>query len=82
MDHEELVATGDPARSILSVAGDVGADYVILGAEGASRLGNAIFGSVSEEVLRRADRPVLLVGGKRARTDPMLDRMDRMHAGT
>jgi hypothetical protein len=44
-------------------------------------LGNALFGSVSEEVLQRADRTVLLVGGKRATTDPMLDRLQRMKAG-
>ena len=80
-EHEEVVATGDPARAIVAVAKEVGADYVIMGAEGSSRLGNAFFGSVSEEVLRRADRTVLLVGGKRARTDPLLDRLERMRAG-
>lgn len=80
VEHEEVVVTGDPARAILAVAGDVGADYVLMGAEGTSRLGNALFGSVSEEVLRHADRTVLLVGGKRSPTDPLLDRLERMHA--
>jgi nucleotide-binding universal stress UspA family protein len=81
VEHEEVVVTGNPARAILAVAQDVGADYVLMGAVGASRLGNALFGSVSEEVLRRADRTVLLVGGKRATTDPILDRLQRMKAG-
>ena len=80
-DHEEVIATGDPARAIVAVAEQVGADYVIMGAEGSSRLGNALFGNVSEEVLRRADRTVILVGGKRAQTDPLLDRLERMRAG-
>jgi nucleotide-binding universal stress UspA family protein len=81
VEYEEVVTAGDPARTILAVAEDVGADYVLMGAEGASRLSNALFGSVSEEVLRRADRTVLLVGGKRAQTDPLLDRLERMHSG-
>lgn len=78
VEHEEVVTAGDPARTIVAVAEDVGADYVLMGAVGSSRLGNAIFGSVSEEVLRHADRTVLLVGGKRAQTDPMLGRLERM----
>lgn len=80
VEHEEVIVAGDPAGAIVAVAEKVGADYVIMGAEGVSRLGNALFGSVSEEVLRRTDRTVLLVGGKRARTDPLLDRLERMHA--
>ncbi len=81
VEHEEVVVTGNPARAILAVAEEVGADYVLMGAEGASWLGNALFGSVSEEVLRRADRTVLLVGGKRSPGDPLLGRLERMRAG-
>ena len=80
VEHEEVVVTGNPAWAILAVAEEVGADYVLMGAEGASRLGNALFGSVSEEVLRRADRTVLLVGGKRSPGDPLLGRLERMRA--
>ena len=78
VEHEEVVATGDPARAILTVAREVGADYVLMGAEGSTRMENALFGSVSEEVLRHADRTVLLVGGRRSQADPLLDRLQRM----
>ena len=63
VDAEELVVSGRPARAILSVAGELGADPVFVGAEGMSKLEHALVGSVSEEVLRRADRTVLVVGG-------------------
>lgn len=72
VEHEEVVVVGVPARVILSVADDVGADYIVMGANGASRLGHVLFGSVAEEVSRRADRSVILVGGKRARTEPLM----------
>jgi len=61
---------GAPARTILAVADDVGADYIEMGANGASRLEHVLFGSVAEEVSRCADRGVILVGGKR--TEPQL----------
>jgi nucleotide-binding universal stress UspA family protein len=60
---EELVVSGRPAQAILSAAEELGADAVFLGAEGMSKLGHALIGSVSEEVLRRADRDVIVVGG-------------------
>ncbi len=60
---EELVVFGRPEQTILSVAEEVGADPIFLGAEGMSRLEHALIGSVSEETLRRANRTVLVVGG-------------------
>jgi hypothetical protein len=41
----------------------VGADSIFLGAEGTSGLEHALIGSVSEEVLRHANRTVLVVDG-------------------
>ena len=41
-----------PEQSILAVAEEVGADPIVLGAEGMSGLEHALIGSVSEEVLR------------------------------
>jgi nucleotide-binding universal stress UspA family protein len=60
---EELIVLGRPEQSILAVAEEVGADPIVLGAEGRSRMEHALIGSVSEEVLRHANRTVLVVGG-------------------
>ncbi len=63
VECEELIVFGRPGRSILAVAEEVGADPIVLGAEGMSGLEHALIGSVSEEVLRHANRTVLVVGG-------------------
>jgi len=63
VECEELVVFGRPEQTILSVAEEVGADPAFLGAKGMSRLEHAFIGSVSEEVLRHANRIVLVVGG-------------------
>jgi nucleotide-binding universal stress UspA family protein len=60
---EELIVLGRPEQSILAVAEEVGADPIVLGAGGRSRMEHALIGSVSEEVLRHANRTVLVVGG-------------------
>lgn len=61
---EELIVLGDPARTIVAVAEELGAEPVVLGSEGKSTLAHALIGSVSEEVLRHANRTVLVVGGR------------------
>jgi nucleotide-binding universal stress UspA family protein len=63
LECEELIVFGRPEQSILAVAEEVGADPIVLGAEGMSGLEHALIGSVSEEVLRHANRTVLVVGG-------------------
>jgi nucleotide-binding universal stress UspA family protein len=63
VESEELIVFGRPEQTILSVAEEVGADPIFLGAEGMTRLEHAFIGSVSEEALRRANRTVLVVGG-------------------
>ena len=78
--HEELLAEGRPAEVIVGTAQEVGADYILMGAEGMTRVGHALLGSVSQEVLRHADRPVLLVGGRRLTDDPLLSRHFRLVA--
>jgi nucleotide-binding universal stress UspA family protein len=60
---EELVVFGRPEQTILAVAEELGADPIVLGAEGMSGLEHAFIGSVSAEVLRHANRTVLVVGG-------------------
>jgi nucleotide-binding universal stress UspA family protein len=63
VECEELIVFGRPDQTILAVAEEVGADPIVLGAEGMSGLEHALIGSVSEEVLRHANRTVLVVGG-------------------
>jgi nucleotide-binding universal stress UspA family protein len=63
VESEELIVFGGPEQTILSVAEEVGADPIFLGAEGMGRLEHAFIGSVSEEALRRANRTVIVVGG-------------------
>jgi nucleotide-binding universal stress UspA family protein len=63
VESEELVVFGRPEQAILSVAEELGADPIFLGAEGMTKLEHALIGSVSEEALRRANRTVLVVGG-------------------
>jgi nucleotide-binding universal stress UspA family protein len=63
VECEELIVFGRPYQTILAVAEEVGADPIVLGAEGMTGLEHAFIGSVSEEVLRRANRTVLVVGG-------------------
>jgi nucleotide-binding universal stress UspA family protein len=63
VECEELIVFGRPEQSILAVAEEVGADPIVLGAEGMSGLEHVLIGSVSEEVLRHANRTVLVVGG-------------------
>jgi hypothetical protein len=51
---------------------EVGADYIVMSAEGMSRLEDIVVVNVAQEVLKHADRTVLLVGGRRSPDDPML----------
>ena len=43
-----------------------------MSAEGMSRLEDIVVVNVAQEVLKHADRTVLLVGGRRSPDDPML----------
>jgi nucleotide-binding universal stress UspA family protein len=63
VESEELIVFGRPQQTILSVAEELSADPIFLGAEGMTGLEHALIGSVSEEALRRANRTVLVVGG-------------------
>jgi len=58
---ETWVTGGDPAREIVRRAHDRDVDLVVLGARGLRTLGRLLLGSVSETVLHRAGRPVLIV---------------------
>ena len=56
-----LVWDGDPAESIIAAAEAEGADVIVVGSHRRSPVGRAILGSVSDEVVRSAPCPVLVV---------------------
>jgi len=58
--HRDVVG-GPPATVIVDIARREGADLIVLGAHGMSGAERLLFGSVTEGVLRRADRSVLVV---------------------
>jgi nucleotide-binding universal stress UspA family protein len=51
---------GEPAPEILKVAGEVGADLIVMGTQGRTGLSRMLMGSVAEAVLRGARCPVLI----------------------
>ena len=58
---EILIECGQPANQILSRAGALPADVIVLGTHGAAPFEHMMLGSVAEKVLRKATCPVLTV---------------------
>jgi nucleotide-binding universal stress UspA family protein len=58
---ERQVAVGRPVDEIVEAAARPDVDLVVVGARGLGTLERVVLGSVSEGVLRHADRPVLIV---------------------
>jgi nucleotide-binding universal stress UspA family protein len=55
---------GDPEIQILELKESIGADLIVMGAYGHTRIREFILGSTTSHVLRKSDVPVLLVRGK------------------
>jgi nucleotide-binding universal stress UspA family protein len=60
-DAEPIGDVGDPAECILTVAEEHGADVIVVGSHHRSWLSRLFTGSVSGQVIKHADRPVLVV---------------------
>lgn len=58
------VLHGDPEAQILQVRETIGADLIVMGAYGHTRIRELILGSTTSHVLRKSEVPVLLVRGK------------------
>ncbi|MCE4625011.1 MAG: universal stress protein [Desulfurococcales archaeon] len=58
---ETEVLLGDPAEAIVELAKEKGADLIVLGRRGLSRLERLFVGSVTRKVLERAETDVLVV---------------------
>jgi nucleotide-binding universal stress UspA family protein len=57
----ELVAQGKPSAEIIRYAAENEVDMIVLGTHGKGMLDQALFGSTTERVVRRAPCPVLTV---------------------
>lgn len=56
-----VVRAGNPAEEILAEARRSGSDLVVMGSHGLSGIQKALFGSTTEQVLRKAQVPVLAI---------------------
>ena len=64
-----LVWEGEPADAILAAAESEGADVIVIGNSGKTGVGRMLMGSVSDDVIRRAAVPVMVVRAPRERED-------------
>ncbi len=55
------IATGDPAKEILSYARENGTDVIVIGSHGRSALASAVMGSVCTKIVHAGEIPVLVV---------------------
>jgi len=67
VEVEVEVLEGDPARRIVELARARDADLIVVGSRARSSIVGTLLGSVSREVLRDADRPVLVAARPAAR---------------
>jgi nucleotide-binding universal stress UspA family protein len=58
---EYAVGNGDAGREIVRVAGETGADVIVIATHGETGWRHALFGSVAERVVRLASCPVLTI---------------------
>jgi nucleotide-binding universal stress UspA family protein len=58
--YEVEVVEGSPADKVLEIAGSRDADLIVVGSRGRGGIAGAVLGSVSTEIVHRADRPVLV----------------------
>jgi len=61
LDATALLIQGTTVKTILQKATTLGADMVIIGSHGRSKIYQLLLGSVSEEVIHQAKCPVLVV---------------------
>jgi nucleotide-binding universal stress UspA family protein len=58
---EGRIAVGEPAPTIVAVARDLQADLVVMATHGHHEMRHVLMGSVTEDVVRTGNIPVLLV---------------------
>ena len=60
VDPDYEVLEGEPVDSILAFADSRDADLIVVGSRGLGRVAGTVLGSVSKEIIRRAERPVMV----------------------
>jgi nucleotide-binding universal stress UspA family protein len=60
VSYETEIVEGSPAEAILELARARAADLIVVGSRGRGAVTGAVLGSVSSEIVHRADRPVLV----------------------
>jgi nucleotide-binding universal stress UspA family protein len=68
--HEVIVADRPSAAHILEILDKLGCDLIVMGTHGRSWLKQRLFGSLTEEVVRRARCPVMVVKSPAHRAAP------------
>lgn len=61
VQHRVIVADKPSAAHVLDILEQLGCDLIVMGTHGHGRLRQALFGSVTQEVVRRARCPVMVV---------------------
>jgi nucleotide-binding universal stress UspA family protein len=64
---KEVIVVGIPHEEIVKIAEDEGADIIIMGSHGKSNLRDILLGSVTENVIKKSNKPVLVVKRKIAK---------------
>ena len=70
VEHEVIVADKPRAGHILEVLDKLGCDLIVMGMHGRSWLKHRLFGSVTEEVVRLARCPVMVVKAPAPASEP------------
>ena len=70
--HEVIVADPPGVDHILEILDRLGCDLIVMGTHGRSWLKHRLFGSVTEEVVRRARCPVMVVKASASSAAPAL----------
>jgi nucleotide-binding universal stress UspA family protein len=68
--HEVIVSDRPGANHILDILDRLGCELIVMGTHGHSWLRHRLFGSVTEEVVRRARCPVMVVKARAPAQDP------------
>lgn len=61
VDYELVGLVGNPNEEVIEYADDVGARYIVVGGRARSPTGKALFGSVSQSILLKSNRPVVTI---------------------
>jgi nucleotide-binding universal stress UspA family protein len=70
VEHRVIVSDTPGATHVLKILDDLGCDLIVMGTHGHRGLRQVLFGSVTEEVVRRARCPVMVVKSPPAQAPP------------